>query len=230
MTHGSGCTCSLRRVSCCDDRVYGLQSSLFGFESFYPLLISLTLLPLYFTGLTLALPSLVWWRPPAPVRTPTPDFAPRSDPDLDADDIEVPASAAYSPRPSAPAHPCSWLRACTPSSGMSVRWLHRTLGLILIIPLAITTTTGGLYAYGKWWQHRSKHDIHFLMYLHQGKYMGSALYTTLVGTLTLTLTVMGMVLLYRRYFSSLASRAQYQRMAIGRSVNDKGQASIVVPV
>jgi len=56
-----------------------------------------------------------------------------------------------------------------------VRKLHRTLAPIVILPLLVTVTTGVTYRLLKDWVGLTRDQVHFLMAIHEGEYLGPTL-------------------------------------------------------
>lgn len=56
-----------------------------------------------------------------------------------------------------------------------VRKLHRTLAPVVLLPLLVTVTTGVVYRLSKDWLGLSRDQVHFLMTIHEGEYLGSTL-------------------------------------------------------
>jgi len=57
----------------------------------------------------------------------------------------------------------------------SLRKLHRTLAPILFIPFFLTAFTGVAYRLGESWFGLSDNTIEWMMYIHQGSYLGPQL-------------------------------------------------------
>ncbi|MGB3534723.1 MAG: PepSY domain-containing protein [Microcoleaceae cyanobacterium] len=56
-----------------------------------------------------------------------------------------------------------------------LRQLHRQLAPILILPFLITAITGVAHRLSKSWLGLSKEQVHFLMVIHEGEYLGTDL-------------------------------------------------------
>ncbi|MDA0267280.1 MAG: PepSY domain-containing protein [Cyanobacteria bacterium] len=56
-----------------------------------------------------------------------------------------------------------------------IRKLHATIAPFVLLPLLITVTTGVTYRLGKSWFGLSRDQVHFLMTLHEGEYLGPTL-------------------------------------------------------
>jgi len=81
-----------------------------------------------------------------------------------------------------------------------VRQLHRTVAPIVLLPLLITVTTGVLYRLSKDWFGLSRDQVHFLMTLHEGEYLGSTLepfYVLLNGLGLLWMLATGSVMVWQ---------------------------------
>lgn len=91
------------------------------------------------------------------------------------------------------------------------RQLHRTLAPIVLLPLTITIFTGVVYRLGKSWFGLSRDQVHFLMVIHEGEYLGHTLepiYVLLNGLGLLWMLVTGGVML----FGSLKKSAWWRRL------------------
>ncbi|NEO27884.1 MAG: PepSY domain-containing protein [Kamptonema sp. SIO4C4] len=55
------------------------------------------------------------------------------------------------------------------------RKLHRTLAPIIVLPFVVTALTGIAYRLGKSWFDLSRDQVHFLMVIHEGEYLGDFL-------------------------------------------------------
>jgi DMSO/TMAO reductase YedYZ heme-binding membrane subunit len=55
------------------------------------------------------------------------------------------------------------------------RKFHRTVALIVLLPLVVTVFTGVSYRLGKSWIGLSRDQVHFLMEIHEGEYLGQTL-------------------------------------------------------
>jgi hypothetical protein len=56
-----------------------------------------------------------------------------------------------------------------------VRKLHSTLAPIVMLPLLVTVTTGVIYRLSKDWFGLTRDQVHFLMSIHEGEYLGATL-------------------------------------------------------
>ena len=56
-----------------------------------------------------------------------------------------------------------------------VRQWHRTLAPIVLLPLVVTVTTGVSYRIAKNWFGLSRDQVHLLMSIHEGEYLGQTL-------------------------------------------------------
>ena len=56
-----------------------------------------------------------------------------------------------------------------------IRQWHRTLAPIVMLPLLITVATGVTYRLSKDWFGLSRDQVHFLMSIHEGEYLGHTL-------------------------------------------------------
>lgn len=58
---------------------------------------------------------------------------------------------------------------------MRLRTLHATIAPFVFLPLLITICTGVAYRLGKSWLGLSRDQVHFLMVIHEGEYLGKTL-------------------------------------------------------
>ncbi|MEO1429866.1 MAG: PepSY domain-containing protein [Cyanobacteria bacterium J06633_8] len=56
-----------------------------------------------------------------------------------------------------------------------LRKLHLTIAPVVILPLLITVSTGVVYRISKDWFGLSRNQVHFLMVIHEGEYLGKTL-------------------------------------------------------
>lgn len=56
-----------------------------------------------------------------------------------------------------------------------IRNFHRTIAPIVLLPLLVTVFTGVTYRIGKSWFNLSRDQVHFLMVIHEGEYLGKNL-------------------------------------------------------
>jgi hypothetical protein len=95
------------------------------------------------------------------------------------------------------------------------RKLHQTVAPIVLLPLLLTVLTGVTYRLGKSWFGLSKEQVHWLMTVHEGEYLGQTLepvYVLLNGLGALWMLVTGAVMVWqnlsktvRRLLSSSSS-------------------------
>lgn len=81
----------------------------------------------------------------------------------------------------------------------TVRNAHRTLAPIILIPFLITAISGICYRLGKSWFGLSRDQVHFLMVIHEGEYLGKFLepiYVLLNGLGLLFMIGTGIVMLW----------------------------------
>jgi DMSO/TMAO reductase YedYZ heme-binding membrane subunit len=94
------------------------------------------------------------------------------------------------------------------------RKLHRSIAPIVLFPLIITAITGMTYRVGKSWFNLSRDQVHFLMVIHEGEYLGKQLepiYVLLnaLGLLLMIVTGIGMLVKIvnkTEWFKALISR------------------------
>lgn len=58
---------------------------------------------------------------------------------------------------------------------MNFRKLHATVAPFVLLPLFITVCTGVMYRLGKSWLGLTRDQVHFLMVIHEGEYIGRTL-------------------------------------------------------
>ncbi len=56
-----------------------------------------------------------------------------------------------------------------------LRQFHRQLAPIIMLPFLVTAITGVAYRLGKSWLGLSRDQVHFLMVIHEGEYLGKQL-------------------------------------------------------
>ena len=56
-----------------------------------------------------------------------------------------------------------------------IRELHKSIAPIVLLPLTVTVLTGVIYRLGKSWFDLSRDQVHFLMVIHEGEYLGQTL-------------------------------------------------------
>ena len=91
-----------------------------------------------------------------------------------------------------------------------IRKLHGTLAPIVLLPLLMTVTTGIAYRLSKDWLGLTRDQVHFLMTLHEGEYLGSTLepfYVLLNGLGLLWMLVTGSIMAVQNF------RRAWQRKA-----------------
>lgn len=92
-----------------------------------------------------------------------------------------------------------------------VRKLHRTLAPIVLLPLLVTVTTGVIYRLSKDWFGLSRDQVHFLMTIHEGEYLGSTLepfYVLLNGLGLLWMLATGGVMAFQHLRKSFKVKPQ----------------------
>ncbi len=92
-----------------------------------------------------------------------------------------------------------------------VRKLHRTIAPIVLLPLLITVTSGVLYRLSKDWFGLSRDQVHFLMTLHEGEYLGPTLepvYVLLNGLGLLWMLVTGSILVWQNLSRTVKKTTQ----------------------
>ncbi|WP_204138553.1 PepSY domain-containing protein [Halomicronema sp. CCY15110] len=92
-----------------------------------------------------------------------------------------------------------------------IRYLHRTVAPIVLLPLFITVTTGVVYRLSKDWFGLSRDQVHFLMMLHEGEYLGPILepiYVLFNGLGLLWMLVTGSIMLWQTLSRTAKSKAK----------------------
>ncbi|MDY7020288.1 MAG: PepSY domain-containing protein [Cyanobacteriota bacterium] len=100
----------------------------------------------------------------------------------------------------------------------TLRQFHRQLAPIIMLPFLITAITGVAYRLGKSWFGLSRDQVHFLMVIHEGEYLGKQLepiYVLLNGLGLLFMLATGIViwgnsLSKSNWFRSLFSRPKQE--------------------
>lgn len=83
-----------------------------------------------------------------------------------------------------------------------LRKLHLTIAPLVILPLLITVSTGVIYRISKDWFGLSRDQVHFLMVLHEGEYLGKTLepiYVLLNGLGLLWMLFTGGAMLFQNF-------------------------------
>jgi hypothetical protein len=80
------------------------------------------------------------------------------------------------------------------------RTLHRKVAPLVLLPLTVTVFTGVSYRLGKSWLGLNRDQLHFLMVIHEGEYLGTTLeplYVLLNGLGLLWMLATGCVMLWQ---------------------------------
>ncbi|MGB3536504.1 MAG: PepSY domain-containing protein [Microcoleaceae cyanobacterium] len=86
------------------------------------------------------------------------------------------------------------------SKKITFRQLHRQLAPVIFLPLLIAAFSGMGYRLGRNWFNIPKENIHFLMDIHQGKYLGEQLmpiYVLLEGLGLIFMIATGIVIFWK---------------------------------
>jgi DMSO/TMAO reductase YedYZ heme-binding membrane subunit len=91
------------------------------------------------------------------------------------------------------------------------RQLHATMAPIVMLPLFVTVFTGVIYRLGKSWFGLSRDQVHFLMVIHEGEYLGQTwepIYVLLNGLGLLWMLITGVTMVIQnirrsRWFRNL---------------------------
>ncbi len=87
-----------------------------------------------------------------------------------------------------------------------IRKWHSTLAPIVMLPLMITVSTGVTYRLSKDWFGLSRDQVHFLMSIHEGEYLGHTLepfYVLLNGLGVVWMLVTGGIMVFQNLKRSL---------------------------
>ncbi|MDJ0727123.1 MAG: PepSY domain-containing protein [Prochloraceae cyanobacterium] len=85
---------------------------------------------------------------------------------------------------------------------VNFRKLHRSFAPIVMLPLFVTILTGISYRLGKSWFGLSRDEVHFLMVIHEGEYLGEHLepiYVLLNGLGVMFMLVTGIAMLLKTF-------------------------------
>lgn len=100
----------------------------------------------------------------------------------------------------------------------SLRKWHRTIAPIVLLPLLITVFTGVTYRISKDWFGLSRDQVHFLMVLHEGEYLGhrlETLYVLLNGLGLLWMLATGGAMLFqnlKKFFKRSVQRSSVSQL------------------
>jgi uncharacterized iron-regulated membrane protein len=92
-----------------------------------------------------------------------------------------------------------------------LRQLHRQLAPVLMLPFLVTAITGVAHRLGKSWLGLSKEQVHFLMVIHEGEYLGKDLkpfYVLLNGVGMLVILMTGGAM----WFDSIRRSAWFKQL------------------
>jgi uncharacterized iron-regulated membrane protein len=90
------------------------------------------------------------------------------------------------------------------------KW-HSNFAPIVMLPLLVTVLSGVTYRLAKDWFGLSKDQVHFLMSIHEGEYLGDTLkpfYVLLNGLGLLSMLITGGVMLWQKLARSFKVRQQ----------------------
>ena len=88
---------------------------------------------------------------------------------------------------------------------INFRKLHASIAPFALFPLIVTVATGVAYRLGKSWFGLTRDQVHFLMVIHEGEYLGKTLeplYVLLNGLGLAWMLATGGVMLYRNFSRS----------------------------
>ena len=94
----------------------------------------------------------------------------------------------------------------------TVRKFHSAIALLVLLPLLVTVTTGVAYRLGKSWWGLSRDQVHVLMTIHEGEYLGPTLEPIYVlnGLGLLWMITTGGLMAWQNLTRSLAQRQRRQ--------------------
>lgn len=95
----------------------------------------------------------------------------------------------------------------------TVRKFHSAIAPLVLLPLLVTVTTGVAYRLGKSWGGLSRDQVHVLMTIHEGEYLGPTLepiYVLLNGLGLLWMITTGGLMAWQNLTRSLAQRQRRQ--------------------
>ncbi|AOY80976.1 PepSY-associated TM helix domain-containing protein [Moorena producens JHB] len=98
----------------------------------------------------------------------------------------------------------------------TLRKLHSTLAPIILLPFMITAITGIAYRLGRSWFGLSKDQAHFLMVIHEGRFLGDQLrpiYVLLNGLGLIFMLVTGIVM----YWKSIRKKGLFSSKAMDKN-------------
>ncbi len=91
-----------------------------------------------------------------------------------------------------------------------IRKLHRAIAPLVLLPLLVTVSSGVLYRLSKDWLGLSRDQVHILMSLHEGEYLGPTLepfYVLLNGLGLLWMLGTGSVLVWQNFRKPFAKKS-----------------------
>lgn len=100
---------------------------------------------------------------------------------------------------------------------VTLRKLHAALAPIVFFPLLVTVLTGVTYRLGKSWFGLSRDQVHFLMVIHEGEYLGEVLepvYVLLNGLGLLWMMTTGGVMAYHQLRQSWQWRPSWLKTPV----------------
>jgi len=93
---------------------------------------------------------------------------------------------------------------------VAIRRLHAAVAPLVLLPLLLTVTSGMAYRLLKDWGGLGRDQVHWLMVLHEGEWLGQAaepVYVLLNGLGLLWMLITGGVMLSRRWLKRTAVKA-----------------------
>lgn len=90
-----------------------------------------------------------------------------------------------------------------------IRKWHSTIAPIVLLPLFVTVTTGVTYRLSKDWLGLSRDQVHFLMTIHEGEYLGKTLepfYVLLNGLGLLWMLATGSIMVFQNLRQAYKSK------------------------
>jgi hypothetical protein len=109
-----------------------------------------------------------------------------------------------------------------------IRKLHQTIAPLVILPLSLTILTGVTYRLAKSWFNLPREQVHWLMVIHEGEYLGQFLepfYVLLNGLGALWMLGTGSAMVWQNISrSSWLRTRQEQRSSKAEAADSESQA------
>jgi len=102
---------------------------------------------------------------------------------------------------------CGNRRRCLPQT-WTRRSFHRFVGLFVLVPLSISAITGAVWCVCVRWFKQPSFDVSILLIIHQGSYVSSVAYVSVLGSGVLLMVMSGANMLWRPSGAIRAERAR----------------------